>query len=184
MISYNFLLNVTQQRDSSEDPVIGILRCFEFHGRNVREIGSPGFLVDGTEVHAWIVTRRAVDGVYVNHGQWFKQNFGFWFDEADTSAIPSCTFQEETIHVHALRWGLRDVVLNVPRDVIVKHHSVQSPALVRTRHFLSHGSEESLWVEESCHPERVGAAVEAPGVELCVAFNQLREPETQRARVP
>ena len=49
---------------------------------------------------------------------------------------------------------------------------------------LSHGGEESLGVEEAGHPERVGSPIKAPRVELSVAVNQLREPETQRARVP
>ena len=50
--------------------------------------------------------------------------------------------------------------------------------------YLSHSSEESLSVEESSHPESVGTTIEAPGVELCVAVNQLREPETQGTGVP
>ena len=41
-----------------------------------------------------------------------------------------------------------------------------------------------LRVEESSHPEDVGSSVEAPGVELGVAVNQLREPETKGHGVP
>ena len=50
--------------------------------------------------------------------------------------------------------------------------------------YLSHGGEESLWVEESSHPEDVGATTKTPVVKLMVAVNQLSEPEPQRAGVP
>ena len=50
--------------------------------------------------------------------------------------------------------------------------------------YLSHSGEESLSVKESSHPEGVGPTIEAPAVELCVAVNQLREPETQGTGVP
>ena len=52
------------------------------------------------------------------------------------------------------------------------------------RAHLSHGSQESLRVEESRHPEDVGATAKTPGVELTVAVNQLGEPESQCAGVP
>ena len=49
---------------------------------------------------------------------------------------------------------------------------------------LSHGGEESLRVEEARHPEGLGSAAEQPHLQLRVPLQQLREPETQRARVP
>lgn len=47
--------------------------------------------------------------------------------------------------------------------------------------YLFHGSQESLGIEKSCHPEAVRSAVKAPVVELRVPLNQLSKPETQGA---
>jgi hypothetical protein len=49
---------------------------------------------------------------------------------------------------------------------------------------LSHGSEETLWVEESRHPERYWSPVEAPRVELVISLYQLRKPETYCTGIP
>ena len=49
---------------------------------------------------------------------------------------------------------------------------------------LSHGCEETLRVEESCHPETCGSAIEQPGGKLCVSVQQVGEPETKRSRRP
>ena len=43
---------------------------------------------------------------------------------------------------------------------------------------LSHGSKETLRVEEASHPEHIGSTIETPRVELRVLLYQLREPET------
>lgn len=49
---------------------------------------------------------------------------------------------------------------------------------------LSHCCKESLSVEESSHPERNRAAIEAPGMELAVSVNQLCEPEPKGTGIP
>ena len=50
--------------------------------------------------------------------------------------------------------------------------------------YLSHSGEETLWVEESRHPEDVGSTLETPGPELAVPLQEIRVPETQGAGVP
>ena len=55
---------------------------------------------------------------------------------------------------------------------------------MRTRDFLSHGSEETLRVEEASHPEHIRATVENPGGELSVSFQELREPKPQGRGLP
>ena len=49
---------------------------------------------------------------------------------------------------------------------------------------LSHGCEEALRVEESCHPETGGSAIEQPGGKLSISIQQIGEPETKRSRRP
>ena len=53
-----------------------------------------------------------------------------------------------------------------------------------TRYFLSHGSQETLRVEESGHPENFWTSVENPVMELLVAFDQFGEPEPNSGRLP
>ena len=51
-------------------------------------------------------------------------------------------------------------------------------------YLLSHGCEEALRVEESCHPETGGSAIEQPGGKLSISVQQVGEPETKRSRRP
>ena len=50
--------------------------------------------------------------------------------------------------------------------------------------YLSHGREESLWIEESSHPKCFGPALKYPCPELLISLQQLRVPEANGRRVP
>ena len=79
---------------------------------------------------------------------------------------------------------IHDIFLHHLRHFVVEIDEIERPALVRTRHFLSHGRQESLRVEEARHPEYVRPTLEDPREELGVPIEQVREPETERRGLP
>ena len=68
--------------------------------------------------------------------------------------------------------------------IVVKDNSVQSPAFVSSCDLLPHSGEESLRVEEACHPENVRPTFKKPAVQLRVAVEKIREPESESCRLP
>lgn len=66
-------------------------------------------------------------------------------------------------------------------NIGVHDHTVKSPvlALVGSRDFLLHSREETLRVEEACHPERCWAAFCEPCAVLPVAQQQSAVPRAQ-----
>ena len=78
----------------------------------------------------------------------------------------------------------RNILLHHLGDLIIQHHAIQGPSLVRTRDLLSHGGQETSWVEEASHPETRGTALEEPRRELRVTVEQVGEPETEGGRLP
>ena len=73
-----------------------------------------------------------------------------------------------------------DVLFHHFGDLIVQHHGIQSPAFVSPGDLLPHGCQETCRVEEPGHPETVWSALKQPAVELCIAVQQVSEPETKR----
>ena len=86
--------------------------------------------------------------------------------------------------IHTFTGGTGYVFFHHLSNVVHKHHTIESPALVSSCYLLSHGCEEALRVEESCHPETGGSAIEQPGGKLSISVQQVGEPETKRSRRP
>ena len=81
-------------------------------------------------------------------------------------------------------WRAADVLFHQFGDLIVQHHGIQGPAFVSPGDLLSHGCQETCWVEEPGHPETVRSALKQPAVELGVTVQQVSEPETKSGRLP
>ena len=130
------LLNVTQQGDTAQNPVIWILIGFQVHTCNIRQICSPWFLVYRALVHPRISASGRVNSVDMNDRHGCEENLLSGFHKFAASAIPPGSVKIQSMHIDPFSWGLSDVIFKETRDVIMKHHAVQGPALVRTRHFL------------------------------------------------
>ena len=61
---------------------------------------------------------------------------------------------------------------------IIQHYTIQGPSLVSTGDLLSHGSQETLRVEEACHPEDTRTPLKQPTVELGITIQEICEPES------
>ena len=57
------------------------------------------------------------------------------------------------VNVDALWRRIVDVLLGEPGHQVLANDAVQGPAFVASRHLLSHGRQEALWVEKPGHPE-------------------------------
>lgn len=64
------------------------------------------------------------------------------------------------------------------RHVVVQHDGIESPSFVCSGDFLSHGSQETLRIEESCHPEHVWSTFKQPFGELRMAVQKVGEPKS------
>ena len=110
-----------------------------------------------------------------------------------------------TVYVDSLWRRIVNIFLCESSDQILTDDRVQSPALVRSRHLLPHGSQEALGVEEPGHPEYLKLksrrrsyifslykcaffylwpSVIAPPPELSVSLQQFRVPEAKGGRLP
>ena len=86
--------------------------------------------------------------------------------------------------IHTFTGGTGYVFFHHLSNVVHKHHTIESPALVSSCYLLSHSCEETLRVKEPCHPETGGSAIEQPGGKLSISIQQIGEPETKRSRRP
>ena len=69
--------------------------------------------------------------------------------------------------VDTLWWRVVNVLLGEPGDQILTDDRVESPPLVTSGHFLSHGGQEALGVEEPSHPKHLmGTQLTAPNPRL------------------
>jgi hypothetical protein len=94
--------------------------------------------------------------------------------------VTSCESREKLNFFFRPRHSILSVVENFQDEKKVDCDVLKN--LIRI--YLSHSSEESLRIEESCHPEDLGPVMCAPRAELWVSFQQLRVPETQCCRFP
>ena len=98
--------------------MVRILRGFQLYRSDVGEIRTTRLLVDWTVVHPGVGIGRAVDGVDVNDWKRLEQHLGLRFDELATAPVPTCSLQEQAVHVHALLRWLADVILVVTCHVV------------------------------------------------------------------
>lgn len=95
-------LDVTEQRDASQDPVVWGLSGPQHHSSDVGQVGAPGLLVDGAEVEPGVLGGRGVDGHHVDDRQGREQHLGSGLHQAAVPSVPAGAVQMEAIHVHAL----------------------------------------------------------------------------------
>ena len=124
--------------------MIWILIGFQVHTCNIRQICSPWFLVYRALVHPGISASGRVNSVDMNDWHSCEENLLSGFHKFAASAIPPGSVKIQSMHIEPFSWGLSDVIFKETRDVIMKHHAVQGPALVRTRHFLKNRKENRL----------------------------------------
>ena len=55
---------------------------------------------------------------------------------------------------------------------------------VANKSYLSHSGEESLRIEEACHPEHIRSSFKTPIPKLTVSFQKFGVPESKRGRLP
>ena len=82
------------------------------------------------------------------------------------------------MNVDTLIWTIGQVFVVVLGHIIGNSDRVKRPTLVHTGDLLSDGGQETLVIEETSHPEGLGAAFETAGTDLSITIFLLREPET------
>lgn len=108
--------------------------------------------------------------------------------------VPRSTFKEKPMDQDTLRL-LRQLLLNtsifihnhVLWDISFRFNLIKRPFVrgVLTSDFLEYGSEETLWIVESCHPVRNWAVrLSSPLVQLVVPVEQSLHPSTEWWRQP
>ena len=76
----DFLLDVTQQGNTAQNPMIWILIGFQVHACDVRQICSSGLLINRALVHPGIAASCCINCVDVNDRHGRKENLlsGFY----------------------------------------------------------------------------------------------------------
>ena len=74
-------------------------------------------------------------------------------------AVPARSLHVQAVHVGALTRRTADVLTALLSDVTLQRHLVQRP-LVLPGHLLHDGSEEGLWVEQTCEPRNLLCEIE------------------------
>lgn len=97
----------------------------------------------------------------MNDGHRLEQHLVDRFDQQRPLQVPAGAIDEQTVHVTALFWRFLALLRRLQFGHFVVHGDhVEGPALVGTRHLLSHGGEEALRIEEAGHPESGGTTLQ------------------------
>ena len=136
------LLDVAEQGNAAQDPVVRVLGGLQRHRGNVRQVRAARLLVDGADVEPG-VHHGGVFGVDVDDGHDLKEHFVLGLDQLVASTVPASPFQVQSVHVDALWRCVADVVLHVLRHVVLHDHDVQGPALVSASNLLMENRERS-----------------------------------------
>lgn len=54
--------DIAEEGDASHDPVVGRVTGAQYHGGDVIEVGTLGFLINGTHIELGVGWRGGVDG--------------------------------------------------------------------------------------------------------------------------
>lgn len=96
------LFDITEEGNSSQDPVVRRQDSGQHHCRDVIEVSSPWFLVDGAHIQLRVNGAGTVNGVHVDDGQESEQHFGRGLDETRVLPVPAGSVQIQTIDIHSL----------------------------------------------------------------------------------
>ena len=124
--------------------MVRVGRGLHQEGGDVGEVSASRLLVDWTLVEFRVLGSNVVDGVNVHHWQVDKQDLVGRFLQLGILPVPTCSFQEETIDVHAFFRRCLDLIFGHPGDVVVKDNTVKGPAFVRTCYFLETSIQEVI----------------------------------------
>ena len=96
-------------------------RSTQADGSDVCEVCTSWLLVDRAEVELAVPqVVRGVDSVEVDDRERSEKDLGWWFHEATALAIPACSVQVQTIHIHTLCWRLGHIFLHHTSHVVVE----------------------------------------------------------------
>lgn len=98
----SLLFDVTQQSDSTQDPVVRWQHGGQHHCCDVVQVCSPRFLVDGAHIQLGVDGAGAVNGVHVDDGQEGEEHFGCGLDETGVLPVPAGSIQIQTVDIHSL----------------------------------------------------------------------------------
>ena len=84
-------LNIAQQRDTAQDPVIRVLRTLQIDRSDVREISSPRLLIDRTRIHLQVNVFGQMGGDE-DDGQWLEEDLWLRFSESSAAPVPPRPF--------------------------------------------------------------------------------------------
>ena len=140
-------------------------------GSDVSEVGTTWLLVDWTQVEFWVShVLLEVDGKDVDDGDRDKQHFGSGFGQTRVLLVPPGAIEVEAVDIDTFSRSCCHVFLHHSCHVVVDNDTVQCPSLVCSSHLLPHGRDETLWVEETGHPERVRSSLKHPAAELGISL--------------
>jgi len=104
-------------------------------------------------------------------------------------SVPTGTFKEETMDVYTLIWSIDSLSFDssiVTLDDILEDfrgvdNLVKRPVLSfsLSSNLLLHGSEETLWVEETCQPEGWWSFFANPSIKLVISIEKTLNPSSK-----
>ena len=184
----SLLIHRAEQRHASHDPLArGILGSQRERGD---EVQSRAFLdpVRRRLVHTLGHLVLLQDARHLQHREGRVQLFRVRVHQLVLLPVPPATLQEQPVHVHTLGHAILELlhVLRRVRHLRRHNHVVQRPLIlgVLPVHLLLHRGEETLWVEETREPVRLGPALPQPLIQLLVPHEQALEPRADRRALP
>ena len=131
------LLGVTQQSNTSKNPVIRMLWSLQVQAENVSQVSTSGLLVHRTLIKfqcVWVIFEvlnqgGSINCINVHHREGSKQNFRGRLREPAVSSIPPSAIQEQAMHVDSFRWRWRHVFFYHLSDVIGKCNVIEVATL-------------------------------------------------------
>ena len=113
------LLDIAEQSNPPEYPVIWILIGFQLYVSNVGQISPARFLIYRALVHPGISWRCRINGVDMYHRKWREQHLRCRLDKFRSSTVPARAVKVQAIDIDSFSRRLRDIVFVVSRYIVV-----------------------------------------------------------------
>ena len=103
LIVFSPLLRVTEQANTAQGPVIGVLVCLQSEWENVGQIRTPWFLVHRAFVQVRCFGFLLVGGKHVHDRDQGVQDLGCGFNQLSVTTIPTCSVQVQTVDIYTCK---------------------------------------------------------------------------------
>ena len=113
------LFDITEESDSSHDPMPWSYVRLEVNGCDVVALGSSRLPVDRALEQPAVLPGRRVDGVDVDHRHLLVEHLASCLQQLSRLPIKTRTLKEEPVDVNSFGWRVVDIVLTEPGDWVL-----------------------------------------------------------------